>query len=202
MMTWDSREIFQKIDSHLTSHPHATLQAVAEKLGITGQIIEAVLRDMESVSFREFLENKRLAQAFKQLGAGETAASGPWEKQRTRPRAIIPKTTVKYRIPSFWIRNRSYSDPCPLVDLNSGGLAFLADQAPKTGSWVSLLLRFPGEEDTLSLAGHLVYAVATGIAGYRYRVGIKFLPFSERKGFNTLKALDILDKFEKTCPAP
>jgi hypothetical protein len=202
MTTLDSREIFQKIDSHLTSHPHATLQVVAEKLGITGPIIEAVLRDMESASFREFIENKRLAQAFKQLGASETAASGPWEEQRTRPRVIIPKTTVKYRIPSFWIRKRIFSDPCPLVNLNSGGLAFLADQAPKVGRWVSLLLKFPGEEDTLCLEGHAVYAVATGIAGYRYRVGIKFLPFSEQRGFNTLKALDILDKFEKTGHAP
>jgi hypothetical protein len=196
MTTLDAREIIQNIDSHLTAHPHATLQAVAEKLGIAAQTIEAVLREMESASFREFQENKRLAQAFKLLGASEAGASGSWENKRARPRIIIPRTTVKYRIRSFWIHKRSFSNPCPIVDLNSGGLAFLADLAPKIGMCVSLLLKFPGEEDALRLEGHVAYAVATGIAGYRNRVGIKFLPFSERRGFNTLKALDILLKFE------
>lgn len=64
--------------------------------------------------------------------------------------------------------------------------------------WVSLRLKFPGREDILRVEGHVVYAVATGIAGYRYRVGIKFWPFANRGGCNALKALDVLVDFERT----
>ncbi len=61
-----------------------------------------------------------------------------------------------------------------------------------------MLLKLPEEEGALQLEGRVVYAVATGIAGFRYRIGIQFSPFTERRGCNTLKALDILAHIEKT----
>jgi hypothetical protein len=195
-MTLDSQEVFQKINSHLAAHPNAALQVVAEKLGITGQSIEQILHEVEGASFEEFRENKRLNQALSLIEASGSAA--PNGIIRTQPRFIIPRTTVKYQDHSFWIRNPGFSKPCPLVDLSRGGLAFLADYAPKLGRWVSLRLNFPGRENILWLEGHAVYAVATGIAGYRYRVGIKFWPFANRGGCNALKALDFLIDFERT----
>jgi AraC-like DNA-binding protein len=195
-MTLDSQEVIQKINSHLAAHPNAALQVVAEKLGITGQSVEQILREVEGASFEEFRENKRLDQALRLIEASGSAA--PNEKIRTRPRFIIPRTTVKYQAHSLWIRKPVFSNPCPLVDLSREGLAFLADYAPKLGMWVSLRLKFPGREDILQVEGHVVYAVATGIAGYRYRVGIKFWPFANRGGCNALKALDVLIDFERT----
>ena len=194
----DSQEVIQKVSSHLTAHPNAALQVVAEKLGITGQSIEQILREVEGASFEEFRENKRLTHALGLLEASRVAASAPYEKARTRQRFIIPKTTVRYEVHSLWIRKSGFSNPCPVVDLSIEGLSFLADDAPKSGKWVSLLLQLPAREDALRVEGHVVYAVATGIAGYRYRVGIKFRPFAERRGCNTLKILHVLVKFEKT----
>ena len=197
-MTLNSQEVIQKVNFHLTAHPNAALQVVAEKLGITGQSIEQILREVEGASFEEFRENKRLAHALGLLQASRAAASAPHEKARTRQRFIIPRTTVKYEVHSLWIRKPGFSKPCPLVDLSREGLSFLGDYAPKAGKWVSLLLKFPGREDALRVQGHVVYAVATGIAGHRHRVGIHFRPFAERRGYNTPKALDVLIKFEKT----
>jgi hypothetical protein len=197
-MTMDSQEVIQKVNFHLTAHPNAALQVVAEKLGITGQSIEQSLREVEGTSFEEFRENKRLTHALGLLEASRADASALYEKARTRQRFIIPRTTVRYEAHSLWIRKPGFSSPCPLVDLSREGLCFLADNAPKLGKWVSLLLKFPRREDTLRLEGHVVYAVATGIAGYCYRVGVQFQPFAERRGCNSLKALNVLVKFEKT----
>jgi AraC-like DNA-binding protein len=193
----EHREIIQKLNSHLAVHPRATLQVVAESIGISPQNIEQILSEIEGKSFQEFRESKRLAQAFELLGASEAPANETWEKQRSRPRMIIPQTAVKYRIYGFWFRKRSFSDPCPVIDLNSGGLAFLTDIAPKPGKRVLILLTLPGRKETLRLKGRAVYAVATGIAGYRYRVGIKLLPYAARRGCNTPDALDVLVGFEK-----
>jgi hypothetical protein len=197
-MSLDYREVVQKIDSHLAVHPNASLQIIAGKLGIAVQDLEKALREIEGVSFSEFKANKRLAQAFRQLGEVSPAANGPYEINRARRRLTIPKATVQYQAHRLWLRKTGYSDQCPLVDLSREGLAFLADQVLKSGKQISLLLRIPGESEIPPLTGHIVYAVATGIAGYRYRIGIQFLPFAERRGCNSLKILEILVKVEKT----
>ena len=105
---------------------------------------------------------------------------------------------MKYQVHSLWILKSKYSDPHPLVDLSSEGLAFLSDEAPKPQKRVSLILKFPGEESEYQLKGHVAYTLATGIAGYRYRVGIQFLPFADRRGCNNLKILDVLLNIERT----
>jgi hypothetical protein len=197
-MSEDRIEIVQKVNSQLAAHPNATLLIIADRLGTTEQIIEDALREIEGLSFQEFRANKRLEQAFRQLGELSIAANGPWETIRARQRLTIPKATVQYRIHSFWTRKTSFSSRCPLVDISRDGLAFLADQTAEPRKQISLLLKLPGEEETLQLEGQVVYAVATGIAGFRYRIGVLFLPFSKRKSDNTLKALDILTNIEKT----
>jgi hypothetical protein len=196
-MNLDPDEIVKKVDAHLTTHPHATLRTVAGKLRIKRQILEAILREKEGISFSEFKENKRLKQAISFLDASQAGAKVLGKNQRAQPLVIIPKTTVKYRIRSFWIHKRRYSKSYPIVALNSSGLAFLTDLLPKIGKAISLLLKLPKREEILRLEGLVISALATGVPGYSCRVGVKFLPFSERKGSNTLEALDILEKFEK-----
>jgi len=199
-MTLNSREVVQKVDSQLTSHPNAALKIIAERLGIAAQIIEESLHEVEGLSFHEFRANKRLAQAFDQLGENSPALIGPYETPRGRRRVIIPKTTVRYQphSPLHWMRKSSYSTQCPLVDLSRDGLAFLTDHAPMPEKQVSMLLKFPGGEEVPRLKGRVVYAVATGIAGYRYRVGVQFLPFVDRRGCNAIKVLDLLVNLEQT----
>jgi AraC-like DNA-binding protein len=168
-------EIAAKVDSLFSLHPMATLASIAGRIGISPAEVEQALRETEGVSFQEFRQTWRLREAFKLLGADRALPPGPWDKARSNPRRIIPRTTVRYRVRKFWPRNLSYSNPCPLVDLSSGGLGFLSDDAPVPGKRVSLLLKFPEKEKDLPVEGRVVYTVATGIAGYRHRVGVQFL---------------------------
>jgi hypothetical protein len=75
-------------------------------------------------------------------------------------------------------------------------LALLADIAPFPGKRVSLLLKFPDRGEQLRVEGNVVYSVASGIAGYRHRIGIEFLPFAERRGCNSPKVLEALAQVE------
>jgi hypothetical protein len=191
----DAREICQKVESFLASHPKAALPIVTEKLGLTHKQIEQALCEVEGISFEQFRQSRRLAEAFRELGVDRVVPLGPWETPRVRSRIIIPRTTVRWRVRSLWT-GRAYSGPCPLCDLSGGGLAFLADTPTLPGKRVSLLLKFPEREEEFRLEGRAVYAVATGIAGYRYRTGIEFLPFGQRRGCNSPKILDAIRQFE------
>ncbi len=195
------REVVQKLRTHLIAHPHTTLQIAAERLGLTGEVIEEALREQEGVTFQEFLANLKLEQAFQQLGEHHPAADGPYEITRARRRVLFPRSTVEYQVHRFWLFKSEQSHPCPLVDLSSEGLAFLTDEPPAPEERVTLFMKFPGSETTLRVKGTVVYSLATGIAGYRCRVGIKFLPFADRRGCNDLKTREILLNIEKTHDA-
>jgi hypothetical protein len=190
-------ELVQKVDSLLDVHPNATLPIIAEKLQTTSRIVEEALREIEGLTFQEFQANKRLEQAFNQLGEMSPAANGPYEVTRVRRRILIPKATVRYRIFGFWRRKTDFSNQCPLVDVSRDGLAFLSDLAQKPREKILLLLRIPTEPDALQIRGHVVYSVATGIIGYRHRIGVRFFPFAEKRGCNSPKALDVLVKLEE-----
>ncbi len=187
-----SREIAQNVEEFLQTHSNATLTSAANMLGLSAQEIEQALQEAEGISFQEFRQNLRLNEAFRQLGETRVVPDGSWEEMRYHPRRIIPKTTVRYRIRSFWARNHSFSRPYPLVDLSCGGLALLSDIPLASDKRISLLLKFPESGEELRLEGRTVYALATGIAGFRYRIGIQFLPFEDRRGGNNPKLLAAL----------
>lgn len=193
----DLQEISTKVESFLQGHWNTSLSNAADKLGVSSQEIEQAIRQTHGMSFQEFQQSLRLNEAFRQLGESRTIPQGSWEETRYHPRRVIPRTTVQYRIRSFWGHRRSFSTPHPLIDLSCGGLALLADMPPALRKRVSLLLKLPDRVDALQLEGRIVYAVATGIAGFRYRVGIQFLPFENRRGCNDPKLLAALTPPEK-----
>jgi hypothetical protein len=196
-MDMSQDRIVQIVDAHLAAHPNAALPTVAEKLQVTCQAIEEALNKIEGSTFREFQSNKRLVQAFRQLGEMSPAVNGPCETKRVRQRFIIPKVSVRYRFPGFWRRKREFSNQCPLVDIGRDGLAFLSDNSASPNKRISLILKFPGEE-ALQVHGRVAYAIATGIAGYRYRIGIEFFAFADKRGCNTPASLDVLARLEET----
>jgi len=196
-MTRDRDEIVRKADALIATHPNVSLRILAERLGTTEQMIEASLREIEGLSFGEYRQSKRLEQAFKQLGTYSLAANGPYEMVRSRRRLHIPRTKVQYRLRRLWGRKSGFSGGCPLVDFSRDGLAFLADEALKPQKQITLLLQFPKEEAVIKIEGRVVYSVATGIAGYRYRIGVQYLPFGKGRGCNPLKTLDVLSQLEK-----
>jgi hypothetical protein len=96
-MSLNCQEIVQKVELLLKAHPNATLQIIAQKLGIAEQLISDALSEVEGMSFQEYRAARLLDQVFSQLGEFSIAANGPAERRAWR-RAIIPKATVKYRI--------------------------------------------------------------------------------------------------------
>ena len=132
LMSVDRIEIVQKVASQLAAHPNATLPIIAERLGTTEQIIENTLHEIEGLSFQEFRANRRLEQAFKQLGEISIAANGPWEDN---PCAAEVDHTQGYgqdlKPAAFGPEKADYSNQCPLVDISRDGLAWLADQDPR-----------------------------------------------------------------------
>jgi AraC-like DNA-binding protein len=189
----EPHEISQNVESFLRFHPKASLSNTAEKLGLSPQDIEKNLREVHGTSFQEFRQTVMLNEAFRQLGETRITPEGAWEETRYHPRRVIPGTTVRYRMRGFWMRTRSFSQPLPLVDLSCGGLALLSDAVLATDKPISLMLKFLDKSEEIRLEGRTVYAVATGIASFRYRIGIQFLPFANRRGCNHPKALDILE---------
>jgi hypothetical protein len=190
-------EIVKRVEAYLQMHPNIALHLVAKKLGIAPSLIEESMHAVEGITYKEYQEQNRLSQAFKHLGLLSPAANGPYEIVRARHRLVIPRATVRYGIPGFWNRKIKYSNSCPLVDLSRDGLALLTDHALSANKRISTLLKFPGEEELVQVEGRIVYSVATGIAGYRYRIGVQFLPFSGQKGCNTLASLGFLINIEK-----
>jgi AraC-like DNA-binding protein len=197
----DLSELVKRVDAQLAAHPNASLKIVAARLGTTEESIEEALERVEGLTFQEYQDDRRLAQAFRQLGEYSPAADGPYEMTRARRRFMIPRATVQYRPFGFWKRKAPLSDRCPLVDLSQDGLAFLNDQSVKPGKRLWMLLKLPDEAEPVLLTGIVVYAVATGIAGYRYRIGIRFLPFGDRRNGNSRKSLDIIIRIEEAHSA-
>jgi AraC-like DNA-binding protein len=189
----DPREIAPKVEAFLQLHPNASLTNTADRLGLSPQDIEHVLGEVHGTSFQEFRQNVKLNEAFRQLGETRIMPEGSWEEMRYHPRRIIPRTTVRIGIRRFWRRPRSFSKPLPLVDLSRGGFALLSDSPVATDKRVSVMLKFPGKSEELQLEGRTIYAVATGIAGFRYRIGVQFMPFADRMGCNPPKALALLE---------
>jgi AraC-like DNA-binding protein len=196
-MTMDPHEIAKKVDAFLVNHPNVSLYLLADKFGVTRKAIEEALYEAEGVSFRQFKDARRLAVAFKQLGAVSPATDGPYEKMRVRRRVAIPRAVVRYRMHFFWKSNGAFSGWCPLVDFSGDGVALLADEILKNNKRISLLLKYSDGDETLRVEGRVIYSVATGIAGYRYRIGVKFVPFNGRRGGNPSHLRDVLIAMEK-----
>jgi hypothetical protein len=99
-----------------------------------------------------------------------------------------------------WLLVKTVFQSMSVIDLNSGGISFLADIAPITRK------RHPCSCDTRSteairIEGCVAYAVATGISGYRYRIGIQFMPFAPKRGCNKPEVFDLLVQCEKDIDA-
>ena len=119
---------------------------------------------------------------------------------RKSPRFAIAMAVISYKKSGFWQRRINFAGDakCPVLDISKGGLSFLTDRPPKSRR-VSLLLKYSERDDAINLEGTIVYSVPRGDElYYRYRVGVKFNPFSSRRGHNALDALFLLDRLEKT----
>jgi AraC-like DNA-binding protein len=196
----DLRELSRNIDSRITQNPNLTSRRLAQELGVTAQLIEQAVREVDGVSFREYRENRRLALALRMLEEKrKESAAGYYRFQRAESRVTLPGATVAYLLRGRGIRKFDFSDFHPLIDLSGIGMAFLSDRPSKPGRTASFLIKYDDTKDALRLEGNIVYAVATDTTGSQYRIGVRFLPFDAQKGCNLPESLAILKQLKQAA---
>jgi len=187
----NSLDLFGSIDSRITSHQDATAEGIAGELRVTVQDIESAVREIDGVSFDEYRESKRLAHALRALEEERApAGSKIHQEERAQPRLAVAGATVRYLLMGNDICKSEFSNPYPIVDLSTAGIAFLADRPAKPGRKVCLLASFPKEKDPFRLEGHVIYSVAVDTADHRYRLGIRFQDFAAKEGCNRPEVLE------------
>ncbi len=197
-MIIDLRQLFENIDSRIASRPESTVQSLAQEFGTTVHDIESAVREIDGVSFDEYRLSKLLAHALKILEEQQSSAgSRIYQEERAQPRLTITGATIRYLPLGGDICKSEFSNPYPIVDLNTAGMAFLADRPAKPGRKVGLLANFSGEKKPLRLEGRVVYAVAVDIAAPRYRLGIRFQAFAAKEGCNPPQAFEELAQVMK-----
>ena len=123
-------------------------------------------------------------------------------ERRKCERFIIPGSTISYKVHGLLQRHQSFSDNLhPVCDISKGGLSFLTDTPLKEEKEVSILLHVSEKEDPVQLEGKIVYVMLNTGVSYRYRIGVRFKPFGNREGLNSLECLNRLDELEKTFRA-
>jgi hypothetical protein len=195
----DVKQLLKDIDSRIASNPSSTARSLAQELNVTPRVIEKAVREVDGVSFNEYLENRKLALVLKTL---EDRREADNRNPRAEPRRTIPGATVTYSLHGNGIRKSGSSASYPIFDLSRGGMAFLSDRPLKPGRRISLFLRCLETKDVTRVEGDVVYSLVVDIAGYQYRTGVRFVPFDAKEGCNSPETLDVLAKLLETAISP
>jgi AraC-like DNA-binding protein len=196
----DLRELFKNIDIRIAQNPNATSRSLAQELHVTSRLIEQAVREMDGVSFREYRENWRLADALRILEEKRKgSAAGYYHFQRAERRITLPGATVAYLLHGRGVRKSEFSNFHPLIDLSGIGMAFLSDRPSKPGRMASFLIKYDDAKESLRLEGKIVYAVGIDAAGSQFRIGVRFMPFDSQKGCNTPETLNVLRQLKQAA---
>lgn len=115
------------------------------------------------------------------------------EKRMCR-RFVIPGAEARYKKTSLFIFPKGFSESYPVLDVSKGGLAFVGEEKFRRGKKLIVQLLVPTET---SLALHATVRWQGRWAGSELRVtGVEFMPFGNRKGWNSPETLDILRRLD------
>lgn len=118
-------------------------------------------------------------------------------ERRACERFLIPGAAASYRVESFISAGHFTKDLFPVVDISRGGLRLLTDNILKGEARVTLKLFIPGDADALDLKGKVNWVAPSPERSYKYQVGIQFVPYSEKKGENSIEVLKRLKAIEE-----
>ena len=194
----DLRELFDNVDGRLAFQPDATPRVIAHELKVRIKDIEQAVREVEGVSFHEYVQNKKLVHALRMIEKGIWSDKNEnVTGRRANPRLTISGAVVRFLVRGRGIQKAHFSQPYPVLDLGRGGIAFLADRPAKPDNQISLLLSIAKDEKDLRVEGKIVYSTPVGGTGYGYRIGVRFQPFAAKKGFNPPEVEQVLDATRK-----
>jgi len=116
------------------------------------------------------------------------------EKRKCR-RFEIPGAEVKYKKIGLLSLNKNFSEACPVLNVSKGGLAFMCEKKFRSGTKLMVQLLAPNEIP-LNLRAKVQWQGES--AGTVFRtLGIQFMPFGPRRGWNPVEALDVLGKLDE-----
>jgi hypothetical protein len=119
------------------------------------------------------------------------------EERRTYKRFVVPGATVRYRRERLFFASRYSDDLLPVFDLSRGGLRFLSQEFLDISTRLSLRFSVPGEGAVIDLSGRAVWVSTNPERSYKYQVGVRFEPFSGRRGENDPSLLERLADLEE-----
>ncbi len=116
------------------------------------------------------------------------------ERRKCRRFEIPGAEVVFKKIGLFGLFSR-FSNPCYLLNLSKGGVAFSTNVILKPGQKVLIRLLLPNAHP-VTLRGQVSWQNGFGF-GQVIATGVKFMPFGDRRGWNSRKTLEVLNRLEK-----
>jgi len=114
------------------------------------------------------------------------------KKRRTR-RFEIPGGKVRYKKTGLLILVKGFSKTYPVVNVSKGGLALVCDERLDRGEKVIVQLLAPNEKP-LNLRSRVRWHRQAESGNML--LGVEFMPFTGRRGHNSLEALDVLRRLD------
>ena len=115
--------------------------------------------------------------------------------KRKSERFKIPKAKVRYKKTSLLNTRQNLSPAFPLLNLSTGGMAFKSREKFNQNEKILVQLMVP-KHPSLNLRASVRWQGKTDSSGTRF-IGVKFMPFRNTSGLNSLESLNVLKKLEE-----
>lgn len=120
-------------------------------------------------------------------------------KKRSCNRFGIPGTVLYYKKkPRFFGQGRYSDDYYPVINLSKGGAGFLCNERFKAGTFLIVKIQIPGISTESEIIAEVKWISKNPEQSYRYRTGLAFSSYGEKKNQNSKEVLTWLETLEKT----
>jgi hypothetical protein len=116
------------------------------------------------------------------------------ERRRCR-RFVIPSAEVKFKKRGLLFWTHEFSEPCSLINVSKGGIAFSCKTKLSKGKKLVVQLLIPDE--TSRSLNAIVRRQERTVGSKMMVTGVEFMPFGDRHGWNSLELLDALRMLER-----
>ena len=117
-------------------------------------------------------------------------------EKRVCERFVITGAEVHYGKDTFFHKPDFSYYSYPVSHMSKGGMDFLCDDSFDAGAKLLLKLIIP-DEDPVIIKGKVVWTAVNPEKSYKYRVGVQFEPYGEKKSQNPPELLDKITAWEQ-----
>ena len=116
-------------------------------------------------------------------------------EKRKCGRFEIPGGKAKFKKNGLLTVFRRFSKEYPVSNLSKGGIAFISEEKFRPGDKLMIRLLAPNEAP-LTLRSRVLANGQPDDSAFEL-VGVEFMPFGNRKGWNCMESLDVLRKLDE-----